>query len=49
MIPEPEMAPEDDGFSTTERLSNTRAMDSFNSLLESVRRMIMDADSESDY
>ena len=49
VIPEPEMAPEDDGFSTTERLSNTRAMDSFNSLPESVRRMIMDADSESDY
>lgn len=31
------------------RLSNTQAMDSFNSLPESVRRMIMDADSESDY
>lgn len=48
-IPEPEMAPEDDGTGTTEKLSNTRAMDSFNSLPESVRRMIMDADSESDY
>ncbi|MBR0308252.1 MAG: DNA translocase FtsK, partial [Mogibacterium sp.] len=31
------------------KLSNTRAMDSFNSLPESVRRMVMDADSESDY
>ena len=31
------------------KLSNTQAMDSFNSLPESVRRMIMDADSESDY
>ncbi len=48
-VPEPEMAPEDDGTGTTEKLSNTRAMDSFNSLPESVRRMIMDADSESDY
>ena len=48
-VPEPEMAPEDDGTGTTERLSNTRAMDSFNSLPESVRSMIMDADSESDY
>ena len=48
-IPELEMAPEDDGFSTGDKLSNTRAMDSFNSLPESVRRMIMDADSESDY
>jgi hypothetical protein len=48
-IPEPEMAPEDDGTGKTEKLSNTRAMDSFNSLPESVRRMIMDADSESDY
>lgn len=49
VIPEPEMAPEDDGFSAGGKLSNTRAMDSFNSLPESVRRMIMDADSESDY
>ena len=48
-VPEPEMAPEDDGFSAADSLSNTRAMDSFNSLPESVRRMIMDADSESDY
>ena len=47
--PEYEMAPEDDGIRTTGRLSNTQAMDSFNSLPESVRRMIMDADSESDY
>ena len=31
------------------RLSNTKAMNSFNSLPESVRRMVMDADSESDY
>lgn len=46
---EPEMAPEDDGFSTNDKLTNTRAMDSFNSLPESVKRMIMDADSESDY
>ena len=49
VIPEPEMAPEDDGFSSNDKLSNTRAMDSFNSLPESVKRMIMDADSESDY
>ena len=48
-VPEPEMASEDDGKGSTERLSNTRAMDSFNSLPESVRRMVMDADSESDY
>jgi len=47
--PEPEMAPEDDGVRQTDRLSNTQAMDSFNSLPEAVRRMIMDADSESDY
>lgn len=44
-----EMAPEDDGTGTPGKLSNTQAMDSFNSLPESVRRMIMDADSESDY
>ena len=43
-----EMAPEDDGPGT-QKLSNTQAMDSFNSLPESVRRMVMDADSESDY
>ena len=49
VMPEPEMAPEDDGFSSNDKLSNTRAMDSFNSLPESVKRMIMDADSESDY
>ena len=30
-------------------LSNTQAMDSFNSLPESVRRMVMDADSEDNY
>ena len=47
--PEPEMASEDDGSGRTQRLSNTQAMDSFNSLPEAVRRMIMDADSESDY
>ncbi|MBQ3429766.1 MAG: DNA translocase FtsK [Mogibacterium sp.] len=49
VMPEPEMAPEDDGFRSNDKLSNTRAMDSFNSLPESVKRMIMDADSESDY
>ena len=47
--PEYEMAPEDDGIRTASGLSKTQAMDSFNSLPESVRRMIMDADSESDY
>ena len=47
--PEYEMAPEDDGISRSSGLSTTQAMDSFNSLPESVRRMIMDADSESDY
>ena len=48
--PEPsyEKAPETQA-SNTGRLSNTQAMDSFNSLPESVKRMIMDADSESDY
>ena len=44
-----EMAPEDDGIHSSSGLSKTQAMDSFNSLPESVRRMIMDADSESDY
>ena len=48
-VPEYEMASDDDGFSNNPRLSNTKALDSFNSLPESVRRMIMDADSESDY
>ena len=47
--PEYEMAPEDDGIRPSGRLSTTQAMDSFNSLPESVRRMVMDADSESDY
>ncbi|MBQ3370249.1 MAG: DNA translocase FtsK [Mogibacterium sp.] len=47
--PEYEMAPEDDGIKPSSGLSTTKAMDSFNSLPESVRRMIMDADSESDY
>jgi hypothetical protein len=47
--PEYEMAPEDDGMRPSSGLSNTKAMDSFNSLPESVRRMIMDADSESEY
>ena len=47
--PEYEMAPEDDGIRSSSGLSNTQALDSFNSLPESVRRMIMDADSESDY
>ena len=47
--PEYEMAPEDDGIHSSSGLSKTQAMDSFNSLPESVRRMIMDADSESDY
>ena len=47
--PEYEMDSEDDGIRSSGRLSKTQAMDSFNSLPESVRRMIMDADSESDY
>lgn len=47
--PEYEMAPEDDGIRQSSGLSKTKAMDSFNSLPESVRRMVMDADSESDY
>ena len=47
--PEYEMASEDDGIRSGSGLSTTQAMDSFNSLPESVRRMIMDADSESDY
>jgi predicted transcriptional regulator len=47
--PEYEMASEDDSTGRGSGLSNTRALDSFNSLPESVRRMIMDADSESDY
>ena len=47
--PEYEMASEDDGIRKSSGLSTTQAMDSFNSLPESVRRMIMDADSESDY
>lgn len=47
--PEYEMAPEDDGLGSREHLGHTQAMDSFNSLPESVRRMVMDADSESDY
>ncbi len=34
---------------TTSKLSNTQAMNSFNSLPESVRRMVMDADSSDDY
>lgn len=45
---EHEMASEDDGLSHA-RLSNTQAMDSFNSLPESVRRMVMDADSDDSY
>ena len=32
-----------------QKLTNTQAMDSFNSLPESVRRMVMDADSEDKY
>jgi len=47
--PEYEMAPEDDGISAGSGFGHTQAMDSFNSLPESVRRMVMDADSESDY
>ena len=47
--PEYEMASEDDGIRSSSGLSTTQAMDSFNSLPEAVRRMIMDADSESDY
>ena len=33
----------------SQKLTNTQAMDSFNSLPESVRRMVMDADSEDKY
>ncbi|MBR2706308.1 MAG: DNA translocase FtsK [Mogibacterium sp.] len=40
--------PEDEGHDKN-KLSNTQAMDSFNSLPESVRRMVMDADSEDSY
>jgi S-DNA-T family DNA segregation ATPase FtsK/SpoIIIE len=47
-VREHEMDPEDDGLSHS-RLSNTQAMDSFNSLPESVRRMVMDADSDDNY
>ena len=47
--PEYEMAPEDDGIRAGSSFGHTQAMDSFNSLPESVRRMVMDADSESDY
>ena len=47
--PEPAPEPEADVVRTSDRLSKTQAMDSFNSLPESVRRMVMDADSESDY
>ncbi len=47
--PDYEMAPEDASIRSSSGLSKTQAMDSFNSLPESVRRMIMDADSESDY
>ena len=48
-MPEYEMAPEDDGLGSSDELTHTKAMSSFNSLPESVRRMVMDADSESDY
>ena len=48
--PEPAYeAPQNAAPQSSGKLSNTQAMDSFNSLPESVRRMIMDADSESDY
>ena len=48
-MPDYEMAPEDDGLGSQDDLTHTKAMNSFNSLPESVRRMVMDADSESDY
>lgn len=45
---EPEPAP-DEAFGGADKLSNTQAMNSFNSLPESVRRAVMDADSEDNY
>lgn len=56
MIAEPDPVPEEisekapaSGSVTSQKLSNTQAMDSFNSLPESVKRMVMDADSEDKY
>ena len=46
---EPEPAPAPAGEGGSNKLSNTQALDSFNSLPESVRRMVMDADSEDSY
>ena len=46
---EPEPAPVPAGEGGSNKLSNTQALDSFNSLPESVRRMVMDADSEDSY
>ena len=37
------------GTGASQKMSNTQAMDSFNSLPESVKRMVMDADSEDKY
>ncbi len=59
-VPEPQELPEAgtqpqpaaEGVSEgadSQKLTNTQAMDSFNSLPESVRRMVMDADSEDNY
>ena len=45
---EPRPAPQETAGGT-EKLSNTQAMSSFNSLPESVRRAVMDADSEDSY
>ena len=45
---EPRPAPQE-AAGGTEKLSNTQAMSSFNSLPESVRRAVMDADSEDSY
>lgn len=47
--PEPVTAEEPEIIEETPKLTNTQAMDSFNSLPESVRRMVMDADSEDKY
>lgn len=56
MIAEPDPVPEEISEKapasesvTSQKLSNTQAMDSFNSLPESVKRMVMDADSEDKY
>lgn len=46
---EPETIKQSGGAESFSKLSNTQAMDSFNSLPESVRRMVMDADHEDNY